>query len=97
MSDTKKQDNDNPKQPSILDARKKVSSFLMEALKVRDVKIIKTLKEENCWEALAEVYEDSAFIQELGLNTRVKDRNLYEIKLAEDLEVIAFEKIRSIE
>ncbi|UZJ41176.1 hypothetical protein OO006_12635 [Prosthecochloris sp. SCSIO W1101] len=97
MSDTVKRDSENLKQPSILDVRKKVSSFLKEALKVRDIKIIKTLKEENGWETLTEVYEDSAFIQELGLNTRVKDRNLYEIKLAEDLEVIAFEKVRSIE
>ena len=81
----------------IIEVRKKVTSFLEEALVVTSVKIVKALKTEDGWEALAEVYEDSAFIKELGLQTRVKDKNLYEVKLADDLEITAFEKVSTLE
>lgn len=106
MSKTKRSITDKPpaqeqvssqKPPAIIGVRQKVTSFLGDALMVKSVKVVKTLKTEDGWEALAEVYEDSAFIKELGLQTRVKDRNLYEVKLAGDLEVIAFEKISTLE
>lgn len=82
---------------AIIAVRQKAASFLGEALTVESVKIVKTLKTEDGWEALAEVYEDSAFIKELGLQTRVKDRNLYEVKLDEDLDITAFERVSILE
>ena len=106
MSRTKKNMTDDlPEQQSmssqkpagIIRVREKVTSFLGEALMVTSVKIVKTLKTEDGWEALAEVYEESAFIKELGLKTRVKDKNLYEVKLTDDLEITAFEKISTLE
>ena len=106
MSRTKKNITDKPstqeqvssqKPPAIIGVRQKVTSFLGDALMVKSIKIVKTLKTEDGWEALAEVYEDSAFIKELGLQTRVKDKNLYEVKLADDLEITAFEKISTLE
>lgn len=82
---------------TIIEVRQKVSSFLRDALMVKSIKVVKTLKTEDGWEALAEVYEDSAFIKELGLQTRVKDRNLYEIKLDEEMEITAFERVSILE
>lgn len=81
----------------IIAVREKVESFLGEALMLESVKIVKVLKADDGWEALAEVYEESAFIKELGLHTRVKDKNLYEVKLTDDLEIVSFEKISTIE
>ncbi|MCG8341271.1 MAG: gas vesicle protein [Chlorobiales bacterium] len=81
----------------IVAAREKVVSFLEDALMQESVKIVKVLKTEDGWETLAEVYEESAFIRELGLQTRVKDKNLYEVKLANDLDIISFEKISTLE
>ena len=106
MSRTKKNITDKPstqqqvslqKPPAIIGVREKVISFLGDTLMVDSIKIVKTLKTEDGWETLAEVYEDSAFIKELGLQTRVKDKNLYEVKLADDLEITAFEKVSTLE
>ena len=82
---------------AIVGVRQRVTSFLGEALMVESIKIVKALKTENGWEALAEVYEDSAFIKELGLQARVKDRNLYEVKLDENLDITAFERVSILE
>ncbi len=38
----------------------------------------------------AEIYEESSFIKSLGLSTRVQDRNIYEIKLTDNLEVNSY-------
>ena len=44
------------------------------------------------WEAEAEVYEESSFMKSLGLPTRMQDRNIYLLKLDEDLEVQSYER-----
>ena len=91
------QEMSSKKSPGIIEVRGKVTSFLRDALVVESIKIVKTIKTEDGWEAMAEVYEDSAFIKGLGLQTRVKDKNLYEVKLADDLEITAFEKMDALE
>jgi hypothetical protein len=58
----------------------------------RDSKVIKIAKLEDGWIGEAEIYEESAFIKSLGLPTRVQDRNIYEIKLTDTLEVISYER-----
>jgi hypothetical protein len=56
----------------------------------RDAKIIKIAKTQDGWTGEAEIYEESSFIKSLGLPTRVQDRNIYEIKLTDNLEVISY-------
>ncbi len=76
----------------IEEAKKAVAEFLKKTLNVKDVKVIKTAKVSDGWEAEAEVYEDSSFIKSLGLPTRVQDRNIYAVKLNDRLEVESYER-----
>jgi hypothetical protein len=75
-------------------ARDVVSEFLARMLNVTDVKVTRMAKTDNCWEIEAEVYEESCFIKSLGLPTRVRDRNIYFIKLNESFEVEFYRKKR---
>lgn len=70
--------------------RMAVVVFLKKSLNVKDVKIIKVAKVSDGWEAEAEVYEESSFIKSLGLPTRVQDRNIYKVKLDDNLEVQSY-------
>mgnify|MGYP001603227541 CR=1 FL=1 len=74
------------------EARIAVSEFLKKTLNVKDVKVVKTAKVGDGWEAEAEVYEESSFIKSLGLPTRVQDRNIYAVKLDDSLEVESYER-----
>ncbi len=75
---------------NIEEAARAVSEFLKKTLNVQDVRVIKTTKIGDNWEAEAEVYEESSFIKSLGLPTRVQDRNFYEVKLNDSLEVESY-------
>jgi len=74
------------------EARIAVVEFLKKTLNVKDVKVIKTAKVSDGWEAEAEAYEESSFIKSLGLATRVQDRNIYAVKLNDSLEVESYER-----
>ena len=74
----------------IVQVGKAVSEFLKSTLNAKDVKVIKVTKTPEGWETEAEVYEESSFIKALGLATKVQDRNFYEVKLDESLEVQAY-------
>jgi hypothetical protein len=76
----------------INDAGKAVGDFLKRTLSANDVKLIKTTKVGDSWEAEAEVYEESSFIKALGLPTRVRDRNVYLVKLNDGLDVESYER-----
>ena len=76
---------------NIEEVRKTVTEFLKKALEVEDIKVIKATKVGDGWESEAEVYEESSFIKSLGLSTRVQDRNIYEVKLNDKLEVQSYE------
>jgi alcohol dehydrogenase YqhD (iron-dependent ADH family) len=56
----------------------------------RDAKVIKITKSEDGWVGEAEIYEESSFIKSLGIPTRMQDRNTYEIKLTDTLEVTSY-------
>jgi len=77
---------------SIIDAGKAVGEFMKKTLGANDFKLIKTTKVDDGWEAEEEVYEESAFIKSLGLHTRVRDRNIYLVKLNDALEVESYER-----
>ena len=69
-----------------------VTVFLKKSLVAKDVKIIKVAKVEVGWDTEAEVYEESSFIKALGLPTRVQDRNVYAVKMNDNLEVQSYER-----
>jgi len=71
----------------IVQVGKAVSEFLKATLNAKDVKVIKVTKTTEGWETEAEVYEESSFIKALGLSTKVQDKNFYEVKLNDSLEV----------
>ena len=77
---------------NIEEAKKVVAEFLRKTLNVKDVKVIKAAKVGDGWESEVEVYEESSFIKSLGLPTRVQDRNIYEVKLTDNLEVQSYER-----
>jgi len=66
--------------------------FLKRTLQVGEAKILGAVKSDDGWAIEAEVFEPSAFIKALGLQTRVQDRNLYMVKLNGRLEVEAYER-----
>ena len=80
----------------INDAGKAVGDFLKKTLRANDIKLLKTTKVGDSWEAEAEVYEESSFIKSLGLPTRVQDRNCYLVKLNSELEVESYERMEQI-
>ena len=77
---------------NIEEARKLSSEFLKNTLNVKDAKVIKIAKVGDGWQAEVEVYEESSFIKSLGLPTRMQDRNIYGVKLNDNLEVQSYER-----
>jgi hypothetical protein len=77
---------------SIEEAKNTVIGFLQRALNVKDVKVIGATKVDNHWHIEAEVYEENFFLKSLGLPTRVQDRNLYEVRLNNAMEVESYER-----
>lgn len=73
----------------IEEVNRAVLGFLREVLKKEGV-IIKTSKTTEGWEVLVEVIEENAYIKALGIPARVMDRNFYEARLTDDLEVISY-------
>jgi alcohol dehydrogenase YqhD (iron-dependent ADH family) len=76
----------------IEEAKSIVIEFLQRALDVKDVKVIGATKVDNQWHIEAEVYEENSFLKSLGLPTKVQDRNIYEVRLNDVLEVESYER-----
>jgi alcohol dehydrogenase YqhD (iron-dependent ADH family) len=76
----------------IEEAKNTVLEFLQKALDAKDVKVIGATKVDNQWHIEAEVYEENSFLKSLGLPTRVQDRNIYEVRLNDNLEVESYER-----
>ena len=76
----------------IQEAKNMVVEFLQKALDSKDVKVIGATKVDGQWHIEAEVYEENSFVKSLGLPTRVQDRNIYEVRLNDNLEVESYER-----
>jgi hypothetical protein len=72
-----------------------IRSFFKKTLGT-DAKVIKITKSEDGWVGEAEIYEESSFIKSLGLPSRVQDRNTYEIKLTDTLEVTSYTRKQEV-
>lgn len=77
---------------NIQEAREIAAEFLRKALNVKEVRVIGVTKVDNGWDTEAEVSEENSFLKSLGLPTRVQDRNIYIVKLNDNLEVESYER-----
>jgi len=75
--------------PKIIQAKESICEFIKENIS-KEFKIIQIKKTEEGWIGEFEMFEDSAFIKSLGLPAKVKDRNVYEIKLTDEFEVVSY-------
>jgi len=76
----------------IEEAKGIVVEFLRKALDINEVKVIGATKIDNQWHIEAEVYEENSFLKSLGLPTKVQDRNIYEVRLSDNMEVESYER-----
>ncbi len=76
---------------NIGEVRVTATEFLQKALNANEARVIGVTKVDGGWCAEVEVYEDNSFLKSLGLPTRVKDRNIYMVKLNDNLEVESYE------
>ncbi len=83
--------NNHGKTMKIEEVDQAIKDFVKKTLG-NDSKVIKIAKSDDGWTGEAEVYEESAFIKALGLHTKVQDRNIYEIKLTDNLEVSSYSR-----
>nr|WP_319573645.1 gas vesicle protein GvpO [uncultured Draconibacterium sp.] len=81
---------------NIIDVKKTVVSFLKENINCYDVTVIKIEKNKEMWSAVAEVYEDDSFLKSMDLPSK-QVRLFYSIKLDENLEITAFERMSSFD
>ena len=77
-------------------AQKVVEKFLKGSIDGENIKVVKLEKENQEWLAKAEAYEDDSFLKAMNLPTK-KARVFFSVKLDEDLEVIAFERLGNTE
>jgi hypothetical protein len=80
---------------SINEATGAMCEFLKRTLSVEDAKVVKIAKIPEGWEGDVEVYEESSFIKSIGLQTKVKDRNYYRVKIDGNLDVQEYQRRNS--
>jgi hypothetical protein len=73
-------------------ASKTVTEFLQRVLGVDSLRVVAVNKTADVWDVEAEVFEESAFLKALGLPSRIKDKNLYRVRLNAALEVESYER-----
>jgi hypothetical protein len=81
---------------NIIDVKKEVVKFLKENIKCYDVTVVKIEKAKEIWSAVAEVYEDDSFLKSMNLPAK-QVRLFYSVKMDENLEITAFERLSSFE
>jgi hypothetical protein len=81
---------------NIIDVKKTVVSFLKENINCYDVTVIKIEKNKEMWSSIAEMYEDDSFLKSMNLPPK-QVRLFYSVKMDENLEIAAFERLNSFE
>lgn len=69
-------------------ARKAAMDFLQDTLHKQGA-IVRMGRTEGGWDVAVEVIEPSEYVKALGIPARVLDRNVYEVKLNHQLEVVS--------
>ncbi|MBC8044375.1 MAG: hypothetical protein IAF08_13130 [Rhizobacter sp.] len=79
---------------TLVQATKAIITFTAELLGATG-KLIKAERlDDGGWAGYVEVYEESTFMRSLGRASAVRDRNVYEVVLDRDLEVISYSKLQ---
>jgi hypothetical protein len=81
---------------NIIDVKKCVVKFLKENISCYDVTVVKIEKAKDVWSAVAEVYEEDSFLKAMNLPPK-QIRLFYSVKVDNDLEITAFERMSSFE
>lgn len=81
---------------NIIDVKREAIKFLKENIKCYDVTVVKLEKVKDIWSVVAEVYEDDSFLKSMNMPPK-QVRLFYSIKIDENLEIIAFERLNSFE
>jgi hypothetical protein len=81
---------------NIIEVKKTVVSFLKENITCYDVTVIKIEKAKEIWTAVAEVYEDDSFLKAMNMPPK-QVRLFYFVKVDENLEITAFERMSSFD
>jgi hypothetical protein len=71
---------------------KTVAEFLRRVLSTDIVRVVGVNRAADAWEVEAEAFEESSFLKALGLPSRVRDKNLYKVRLSAALEVESYER-----
>jgi hypothetical protein len=79
---------------NIIQVKKTVVEFLKENINCYDVTVIKIEKSKEIWNAVAEVYEDDSFLKSMNLPPK-QVRLFYSVKVDDNLEITAFERLSS--
>ena len=81
---------------NIIEVKKTVVNFLKENITCYDVTVIKIEKAKETWTAVAEVYEDDSFLKAMNMPPK-QVRLFYFVKVDENLEITAFERMSSFD
>lgn len=76
----------------IIEIKTAVIKFLKDNIHCREITVIKLDKVNENWEAIAEVYEDDSFLKSMNLPPK-NVRLYYSVKMDEEKEVLAFERL----
>jgi hypothetical protein len=71
---------------------KTVTEFLQRVHGADSVRVVAVSKTADVWDVEAEVFEESTFLKALGLPSRIKDKNLYRVRLNDAMEVESYER-----
>jgi len=81
---------------NIIEVKKAVLKFLKENINCFDPTVIKIEKVNDSWKAITELYEEDSFLKSMNLPPK-KIRLFYLVKMDNNLEVTAFERLSSFE
>jgi len=81
---------------NIIEVKKTVLKFLKENINCFDPTVIKIEKVNDSWKAITELYEEDSFLKSMNLPPK-KIRLFYLVKMDDNLEITAFERLSSFE
>ena len=76
----------------IIEIKTAVVKFLKDNIHCYEITVMKLDKVNENWEAIAEVYENDSFLKSMNLPPK-NVRLYYSVKMDEEKEVLAFERL----
>lgn len=75
----------------LIEARAKIEEFFNKELKKEKdaIRVMEVSKIEEGWKGRVEITEDNVYLKKLGYPP-VYDKNIYEVKLDEDLNMLSY-------